>query len=882
LSKTPAVSQNLTTLTTLLAEKRVSFFVMCHQKPHFTYCEDLEPSQLGLALLGADAAAWRLNMDTGEFLFSREFARVFEQDYPFTDLPQLLDGLNAADKYIFLQTFTADPADQNPRVRSCELKFGFADKYHRLRFIGRLQAGINHHRCFEGVVIPHHHWLANAGLESGNSLLYTLFSECPIPSLLTDARGVLLQSNAAFEHLFEINSRQISAAFGRYNVRCDKNLSGVPDLVPILREVYEDAQTRSCDFSYPLQQLHKRSGLTEETIHLRASLLPIKNRDGQLERVLIHLQDMSRERKALQALLIQQRELQESEASYKAFIANSSEAIWCYDMAQPISLDETLEEQARQITERARLSNGNKMLVSMLRVDSLKDILGTGLSDSGSTRYVFDVHFFVQNKYRLVDHDVIREDGKGRRYYFQISCMGIIENNCLTRVWGTTKDVTVRRRYEQRLEHVSMHDALTGLPNRANIYHEIEQFYAQGGDGQAALLYIDLDRFKEINDTLGHQVGDRLLQLIGPRIASEMTEISGTVARMGGDEFAIFLPSVRNQQHAVVFAHCILDALRLEFDLEVFCAEISASIGIVLAPTQAKDVNELMRFADVAMYHAKEQMSGIAVYKPEIDPHSPKRLAMMSELGRAMREDQLCLYYQPKVRLDSRLCYGFEALLRWNHPELGFVPPNEFIPIVEVTSLIHPLTAWVLEKSIAQCCQWHKQGLMVTVAVNLSARNLLDENMPKLVRTLLQKYNLPASALELEITESSIMSDPGRALRVLQQLHDLGAQLSIDDFGTGYSSLAYLKKLPVQTLKIDYSFIRNMLEDKQDELIVESTIHLAHSLSLKVVAEGVENAALIDRLCHMGCDEAQGYHIGRPMPLLQVQEWLKTTDWTNN
>jgi EAL domain-containing protein (putative c-di-GMP-specific phosphodiesterase class I) len=170
----------------------------------------------------------------------------------------------------------------------------------------------------------------------------------------------------------------------------------------------------------------------------------------------------------------------------------------------------------------------------------------------------------------------------------------------------------------------------------------------------------------------------------------------------------------------------------------------------------------------------------------------------------------------------------------------------------------------------------------VTVAVNLSARNLLDENMPKLVRTLLQKYNLPASALELEITESSIMSDPGRALRVLQQLHDLGAQLSIDDFGTGYSSLAYLKKLPVQTLKIDYSFIRNMLEDKQDELIVESTIHLAHSLSLKVVAEGVENAALIDRLCHMGCDEAQGYHIGRPMPLLQVQEWLKTTDWTNN
>jgi len=186
-----------------------------------------------------------------------------------------------------------------------------------------------------------------------------------------------------------------------------------------------------------------------------------------------------------------------------------------------------------------------------------------------------------------------------------------------------------------------------------------------------------------------------------------------------------------------------------------------------------------------------------------------------------------------------------------------------------------------LEKSIAQCRLWHSQGLIVSVAVNLSARNLLDENMPKLVRTLLQKYDLPASALELEITESSIMSDPARALRVLQQLHELGTQLSIDDFGTGYSSLAYLKKLPVQTLKIDYSFIRNMLEDKQDELIVESTIHLAHSLSLKVVAEGVENAALIDRLSTMGCDEAQGYHIGRPMPLAQIDEWMAESSWTD-
>ena len=854
---------------------------MTHPNPHSANLEELSPLSLEYALLAPDVAAWRLDVSSGALLFSKEFSLVFlANQNPFQHLSSLMDALSPADKYIFKQTFNTDLSDIDNGVRACEVKCISNVGEYRVRFIGRLVPNANT-RQFEGVAVPSKHWLANPGSETSSSLLRTLFAENPIASLMTDAKGVLLQANNAFEKLFEINSRKISAAVGRYNLLQDKKLLALVDSATLLAKVYESAECLSIDLDYPISSFSKKIADRDKEISLRASLLPIRNRYGDLERVLIQLQDRSREESALKILLEQQRKLQESEASYKAFIANSSEAIWCYDMVPPISLDESAERQADLMEERAQLSQGNKMLVTMLGAKSLSDIIGMGLRDSGSTRYVFDLKFFVNNNFQMVDHDIIREDSKGRRFYFQISCVGVVENNCLTRVWGTTKDVTVRKRYEHRLEHVSMHDALTGLPNRANIYQEIERFYAAGGDAQGALLFIDLDRFKEINDTLGHQVGDRLLQLIGPRIASEMTDVSGTVARMGGDEFAIFLPSIRNQQHAVVFAHCILDALRLEFDLEVFCAEISASIGIAIAPTQASDVNELMRYADVAMYYAKEQMSGIAVYKPEIDPHSPKRLAMMSELGRAIREDQLCLYYQPKVSLGDKSFYGFEALLRWNHPELGFVPPNDFIPIAEVTSLIHPLTAWVLEKSIAQCRLWHSQGLIVSVAVNLSARNLLDENMPKLVRTLLQKYDLPASALELEITESSIMSDPSRALRVLQQLHELGTQLSIDDFGTGYSSLAYLKKLPVQTLKIDYSFIRNMLDDKQDELIVESTIHLAHSLSLKVVAEGVENAALIDRLSSMGCDEAQGYHIGRPMPLSQIDEWMSESSWTD-
>jgi len=862
---------------------------MSHKQPYSANLEALNPLSLEYALLAPDVAAWRFDLATGALQFSKEFPLVFLGSlHPFQHLSSLMDALSSADKYIFLQTFNADPVNCGASVRACEVKCVIPNcDEARVRFIGRLISGANSDHHYEGVVVPASHWLANPGVETSNSILRTLFSENPIASLMTDAKGVLLQTNGAFEKLLELNSRKISAAIGHYNILKDKQLHTSADLPQLLERVYRLGEPLSVDVSYSLNTIiksfeTKKVERGERKISVRASMLPIRDKYGEVERVLIQLQDRSSEENTLQILLKQQRELQESEASYKAFVANSSEAIWCYDMVPPISLDHSIEMQVDLMAERACLSQGNKVLVAMLGVNLLQDIIGMGLRESGSTRYAFDLQYFVKNTYQMKDHDIIREDSKGRRFYFQISCIGVIDNNCLTRVWGTTKDVTVGKRYQQKLEYISLHDSLTGLPNRANIYQEIELFYAKGDDSLGALLFIDLDRFKEINDTLGHQVGDRLLQLIGPRIASEMSEIKGTVARMGGDEFAIFLPSIRNQQHAVVFAHCILDALRLEFDLEVFCAEISASIGIVLAPTQAADVNELMRFADVAMYYAKEQMSGIAVYKPEIDPHSPKRLAMMSELGRAIREDQLCLYYQPKVNLATKAFYGFEALLRWNHPELGFVPPNDFIPIAEVTSLIHPLTEWVLEKSIAQCCMWHSQGLDVSVAVNLSARNLLDENMPKLVRSLLQKYGLPASALELEITESSIMSDPSRALRVLQQLHELGAQLSIDDFGTGYSSLAYLKKLPVQTLKIDNSFIRNMLDDRQDELIVESTIHLAHSLSLKVVAEGVENAALIDRLTNMGCDEAQGYYIGRPMALAQIDEWMAESAWTES
>ena len=704
-------------------------------------------------------------------------------------------------------------------------------------------------------------------------LLSEVFAESPIPSLITDHQGIILQMNQSMVRLFQLSRRQVASATGFYSVLRDKRVCADAELHEVICAIYEQGQAQSVEINYSLGDIHRSRFICDKSLFFRANFLPIRNQNGNTENVLIQLQDLSREKSARDAL-------QESEASYKAFITNSSEAIWCYDMQPPIPINVELEEQVKQIARNARLVEANKVLLAMLGAESLDEILGMGLVESGSTNYVFDLHYFVNNGYEMIDHDIIRQDKRGKNFYFQICCTGIIENGFLKRVWGTTKDVTARRRYEEKLRYQSFHDSLTSLPNREKLYLDMEACFEQRSAEQiSALLLIDLDRFKEINDTLGHNVGDDLLRLIGPRLAHEMAEIPGTVARLGGDEFAVFLPRIRSTHQAVVFGHRLLDALAQEFDLDGFTTQISASIGISISPQQAQDHHALMRYADIAMYHAKSQMLGLSIYSPEYDPHSTKRLAIVGELGRAIRENQLCLYYQPKVRLDESRCYGFEALIRWVHPELGFVPPGDFIPIAELTSMIHPLTAWVLEKAISQCRRWQDQGMSLSMAVNLSARNLMDDNIPKLVARLLNKYQLPAARLELEITESSIMTDPARALRNLEALHELGVHLSIDDFGTGYSSLAYLKRLPVQTLKIDNSFVRNMMEDLQDELIVNSTINLAHNLGLTVVAEGVENEELLARLNEMGCDEAQGYFIGRPMAAQNADEWIVESDW---
>ena len=420
----------------------------------------------------------------------------------------------------------------------------------------------------------------------------------------------------------------------------------------------------------------------------------------------------------------------------------------------------------------------------------------------------------------------------------------------------------------RELEHQAMHDGLTGLANRINFHAGVDRAIAEAtGSDHVGLILVDLDRFKEINDTLGHRTGDRLLRLIGPRLRQRLRGQDALLARLGGDEFAVLLRAVDSVDVLHAVAVELRDALAEPFTIDGIKLELQGSIGLAAYPEHGHDSHSLLRCADVAMYDAKHHGKGLMVYDVEADAHTPQRLAMMTELGMAIREDQLVLHYQPQFGLADDSLVGYEALLRWQHPEHGLVPPSEFVPLAEMSELIRSLTLWVLDSALAQLCRWIAQGREVSVAVNLSARNLIDSSLPDVLAQLLLKHGIDGRHLELEITESAIIGDPQRALDVMQRIAALGIRFAVDDFGKGYSSLAYLKRLPIQTIKIDRSFISDMLSSEHDAIIVRSTISLAHGLGLKVVAEGVEDAMILQSLKVLRCDLAQGFHLGRPAPV---------------
>lgn len=438
------------------------------------------------------------------------------------------------------------------------------------------------------------------------------------------------------------------------------------------------------------------------------------------------------------------------------------------------------------------------------------------------------------------------------------------------------RDVSERRAQEKLLEYLALHDTLTGLPNRALLLDRLEQAVARAEreGNRVALLLLDLDRFKQINDTLGHAVGDQLLTEFGQALSGALRRID-TVARLGGDEFAVIAPALNEAEQARQVADRIAAALHRPFQIGELSLDIEVSIGIAVYPDHGKESNELMRSADVAMYEAKRDRRTIAVYDAENDQNSVRNLSMSGELRNAVRAQELMLMFQPQIELAGSRPIGAEALIRWEHPRYGFVSPGEFIPLAEQSGIIRPLTRWILGEAVRQMAEWQHLGFRLGMSVNLSPRNLHEDDLPEVVSRLLETYGVWPDRLTLELTENAIMTNPERALAAIRDLKKSGVRLAIDDFGTGYSSLAYLRSLPVDELKIDKSFVIAMTEEGGDEVIVRSTIDLAHTLGLSVVAEGVEGEEHLQILKRLGCDVAQGYHIARPLDVEAMRKWLE-------
>jgi len=437
-------------------------------------------------------------------------------------------------------------------------------------------------------------------------------------------------------------------------------------------------------------------------------------------------------------------------------------------------------------------------------------------------------------------------------------------------------ELLTSKRRSDALQRIATTDQLTGLANREHFRQVVEEriVAARAAGGRFAVMLMDLDRFKEINDTLGHLYGDVLLRELGPRLAAAIGD-GGLVARLGGDEFSVLLAQDTDDPAVLdVVLTRLLKCVSLPFSVDELSLEVGASVGVARFPVDGEDSHALLRCADIAMYSAKEAQTDYKIYTAEQNQHSVRRLSVLSDIRHALVSDEIVVHFQPIIDLDDLRVRGAEGLVRWQHPEHGLIPPGAFVQTIEQTGLIGPLTRYVLERSIAECAMWRRDGREMSVAVNLSVRNLLDRDLPKEIERLLDLYSVPASALQLEITESMIMSDPDRALATVGRLSDLGARLSVDDFGTGYSSLANLRKMPIDELKIDRSFVSPMLRDESDLIIVRSTINLGHDLGLRIIAEGVEDSATLDQLAELGCDLAQGYHVSRPMPADAFNTWL--------
>jgi diguanylate cyclase (GGDEF)-like protein/PAS domain S-box-containing protein len=491
-----------------------------------------------------------------------------------------------------------------------------------------------------------------------------------------------------------------------------------------------------------------------------------------------------------------------------------------------------------------------------------------------------DLRARLERREPFRDFEYVYSTNNGRRRFVSVSGEPLTDNDGRFAGYrGVSRDVTPRKQAEERIQYLATHDSLTGLPNRVMFAELLNHVLALSRRNQRkfAVLFIDLDRFKFINDSLGHEAGDALLREVAKRL-KESLRASDIVARLGGDEFVMLLQDLHSSEQAGVIARKLLSAVIKPIELNGQECRVTASIGISVFPDDALDESSLMMHADIAMYHAKEEgKNNFQFYDGRLETLSLERLTLETRLRRAIERNELSLHYQAKLDLASNAIAGVEALLRWNSAELGSVSPAKFIPVAEETGLILAIGKWVLRTACAQSMSWQGAGLPpVRVSVNLSPRQLNDPELVAAVRDVLADTGLKPDLLELEVTESSVMHNVERALEVLCALKDMGVQLAIDDFGTGYSSLAQLKRFPIDTLKVDRSFIRELPADVEDKAIAEAIIAMGRTLNLTVVAEGVETREQQDFLREHACDQMQGFFFSKPVAAADFAELLRT------
>ena len=574
--------------------------------------------------------------------------------------------------------------------------------------------------------------------------------------------------------------------------------------------------------------------------------------------------------------------LAESEERYRNYVGLSTEGIVRGELREPLDPMWPVEVQLSHLATHGVIAECNGPGAVMLGAVAPSALVGRPFGS------VLPVDAFtrlgtkwIESSYRLAEDETEVVFPNGLRVWLLGAVVGVFRDGKVVGLWSAFRDITQRKESVTALEYQANHDSLTGLPNRKWLSERLAKLLVEAAHhGEpVALMMMDLDHFKEINDTLGHFAGDQLLKLIGPRVDPVLEAHGGELARLGGDEFAMVVRQIHDRTAVEALAADVIAALREPFEAGGLRLCIDASIGAAIFPTHGRDASALMRCADIAMYDAKRKRISVAVYSADDDRHSPRRLALAHTLGEAVRTGRIVVHYQPIVSLKERRICGVEALARWQHPEHGLIQPEEFIGLAEMGDQIRQLTLRVLAEAVAQWDRWRQAGFVTSVSVNLSTRVLVDRGLADGTRTLLARCGMPGEHLNFEITESAMLADAERAITTLEDLRAFGVGFSIDDFGIGFSSLSYLKRLPINSLKIDKSFVIGTSSSDHDASIVRSTIRLAHDLGLRVVAEGVETSDALALLQSAGCDEAQGFLIAPPQSGAQLLEWARQGNW---